>query len=243
MKHPIEWAATHLKKPGYFWALQIIVGLASANAAGSLTQSFPSSRSCFCECHRPPQWWRDFALGRRSRAIGWRYRGHLVDRSHGGSCHWYAPHDHVRRHCESFNAWSALFGRSLLIPIKQKTFRYLPNRYVRRCVMNGKRRPQWTELSRQPCWEYSDTEIEKRASSVLRWKIRYNSIRVTVEKGHLTSSWRSQLGFGLQGGGANGTQAERCDWSHQPAYDQRLYRPFHFLPRHRVEATKDVEDL
>src|SRR4029077_6015104 len=89
-------------------------------------------------------------------------------------------------HCESFNAWNALFGRLLLIPIKEKAFKYLPNRYVRRCVMNGKRRPQWTELSRQPCWEYSDTEIEKRASSVLRWKIRYNSIRVTVEKGHLT---------------------------------------------------------
>ena len=33
MKHPLEWAATHLKKPGYFCALQIIAGLVSAKAA------------------------------------------------------------------------------------------------------------------------------------------------------------------------------------------------------------------
>ena len=36
MKHPLEWAATHLKKPGYFCALQIIAGLVSAKAAGIL---------------------------------------------------------------------------------------------------------------------------------------------------------------------------------------------------------------
>ena len=36
MKHPLEWAATHLKKPGYFCTLQIIAGLVSANVAGIL---------------------------------------------------------------------------------------------------------------------------------------------------------------------------------------------------------------
>ena len=40
MKHPLEWAATHLKKPGYFCALQIIAGLISANAAGVLLSHF-----------------------------------------------------------------------------------------------------------------------------------------------------------------------------------------------------------
>jgi|SRR4029077_2664285 hypothetical protein len=40
MKHPLEWAATHLKKPGYFCALQIIAGLVSANAAGVLLNHF-----------------------------------------------------------------------------------------------------------------------------------------------------------------------------------------------------------
>jgi hypothetical protein len=40
MKHPLEWAATHLKKPGYFCALQIIAGLVSANAAGILLSHF-----------------------------------------------------------------------------------------------------------------------------------------------------------------------------------------------------------
>ena len=70
----------------------------------------------------------DFALGSRSRAIEWRYRG----RSLGGSCHWYASHDH---------AWR---------------------------------------------WDHSDAEISKRARGVLRWKIRYDSIRVTAEKGQVT---------------------------------------------------------
>ena len=36
MKHPLEWAVTHLKKPGYFCAFQIFAGLVSANAAGIL---------------------------------------------------------------------------------------------------------------------------------------------------------------------------------------------------------------
>ena len=40
MKHPLEWAATHLKKQGYFCALQIIAGLVSANVAGILLSHF-----------------------------------------------------------------------------------------------------------------------------------------------------------------------------------------------------------
>jgi hypothetical protein len=40
MKHPLEWAATHLRKSGYFCALQIIAGLVSANAAGVLLSRF-----------------------------------------------------------------------------------------------------------------------------------------------------------------------------------------------------------
>ena len=40
MKHPLEWAAIHLKKPGYFCALQIIASLLSANAAGILLTHF-----------------------------------------------------------------------------------------------------------------------------------------------------------------------------------------------------------
>ena len=40
MKHPLKWAETHLKKPGYFCALQIIAGLVSANAAGVLLSRF-----------------------------------------------------------------------------------------------------------------------------------------------------------------------------------------------------------
>ena len=33
-----------------------------------------------------------------------------------------------------------------------------------------------------------DDEIAKRALSLLRWKIRYNAIRVKAEKGHVTLS-------------------------------------------------------
>ena len=40
MKHPLERAATHLKKPGYFCALQIIAGVISANAARVLLSHF-----------------------------------------------------------------------------------------------------------------------------------------------------------------------------------------------------------
>jgi hypothetical protein len=40
MKHPLAWAATHLKKPGYFCALQIMAGLVSAKAAGVLLCHF-----------------------------------------------------------------------------------------------------------------------------------------------------------------------------------------------------------
>ena len=51
--------------------------------------------------------------------------------------------------------------------------------------MNGKQRAQQIELRRQLSWD-SDTEIATRARSVLRWKIRYDSIRVTAEKGQVT---------------------------------------------------------
>jgi osmotically-inducible protein OsmY len=45
--------------------------------------------------------------------------------------------------------------------------------------MNGKQRA--------PLWrEHSDAEIANRARGVLRWKIRYDSIRVMAEKGHVT---------------------------------------------------------
>jgi hypothetical protein len=40
MKHPLKWAATHLNKSGYFYALQIMAGLASAYAAGVLLSRF-----------------------------------------------------------------------------------------------------------------------------------------------------------------------------------------------------------
>ena len=40
MKHQLEWAAIHLRKPGYFCALQIIASLVSANAAGILRSPF-----------------------------------------------------------------------------------------------------------------------------------------------------------------------------------------------------------
>jgi hypothetical protein len=40
MKHPLEWAATHLNKPGYFCAFQIVAGLIGANAAGVLLSHF-----------------------------------------------------------------------------------------------------------------------------------------------------------------------------------------------------------
>ena len=109
--------------------------------------------------------------------------------------------------------------------------------------MNGKQRAQWNEFRRQPCSENSDTEIAKRARSVLRWKIRYDSIQVTAEKGHLTLFGEVNWNFGPGGGGANGTQAERRDWSHQSAYGQRLCRRIYFFPRRRLVATKDVEDL
>jgi len=85
----------------------------------------------------------------------------------------------------------ALGERSLLIPTKQKALKkYVSPKSLAMlyggCVMNGKQRAQWIEFRRQLCSEYSDTEIAKRARSVLRWKIRYDSIQVTAEKGHLT---------------------------------------------------------
>ena len=52
--------------------------------------------------------------------------------------------------------------------------------------MNGKQRAQQIESRRQLNWDHSDAEIAKRARSVLRWKIRYDSIRVTAEKGQVT---------------------------------------------------------
>jgi osmotically-inducible protein OsmY len=52
--------------------------------------------------------------------------------------------------------------------------------------MNGKQRAQWNQFRRQPRSEHSDTDIAKRACSVLRWKIRFDSIQLTAEKGHLT---------------------------------------------------------
>ena len=37
-------------------------------------------------------------------------------------------------------------------------------------------------------WVLSDDELAIRARSLLRWKIRYNSIRVAAENGHVTLS-------------------------------------------------------
>jgi len=37
-------------------------------------------------------------------------------------------------------------------------------------------------------WVLSDDELAIRARSLLRWKIRYNSIHVEAEKGHVTLS-------------------------------------------------------
>jgi osmotically-inducible protein OsmY len=51
--------------------------------------------------------------------------------------------------------------------------------------MNGKRRTQQIEFRRQLSWD-SDTEIAKRARSILRWKIRYDSIQVKADQGHVT---------------------------------------------------------
>ena len=103
MRHPLEWAATHLKKPGYFCALQIIsVTLLRIPLAMAVVERFCTS---------------DFALGSRSRAIEWRYRG----RSLGGGGYWYASHDHAWRHWKSFTAQMApIGGRSILILAKQK---------------------------------------------------------------------------------------------------------------------------
>jgi osmotically-inducible protein OsmY len=52
--------------------------------------------------------------------------------------------------------------------------------------MNGKQRAQQIESRRQLNWDHSDAEISRRARSVLRWKTRYDSIRVTAEKGQVT---------------------------------------------------------
>ena len=51
--------------------------------------------------------------------------------------------------------------------------------------MNGKQRAQQIELRRQLSWD-SDTEIAKRVRSILRWKIRYDSIQVKADQGHVT---------------------------------------------------------
>jgi len=52
--------------------------------------------------------------------------------------------------------------------------------------MNRKLRAQQIEFRRQLSWDHSDTEITRRARSVLQWKIRYDSIRVRADKGHVT---------------------------------------------------------
>jgi osmotically-inducible protein OsmY len=54
--------------------------------------------------------------------------------------------------------------------------------------MKGKQRAQQIESRRQLIWDHPDAEISKRARSVLRWNIRYDSIRVTADKGHVTLS-------------------------------------------------------
>jgi osmotically-inducible protein OsmY len=52
--------------------------------------------------------------------------------------------------------------------------------------MDGKQRGQKIEFRRPLGRQHLDTEIAKRALSVLQWKIRYSSVRVTSEKGHVT---------------------------------------------------------
>ena len=42
-------------------------------------------------------------------------------------------------------------------------------------------------------WVLSDDELAIRARSLLRWKIRYNSIHVVAEKGHVTLSGQVDL--------------------------------------------------
>jgi osmotically-inducible protein OsmY len=52
--------------------------------------------------------------------------------------------------------------------------------------MVDRQRAQWIEFRQQLGGKHSDIEIAKRACSVLRWKIRYDSIQVTADKGHVT---------------------------------------------------------
>ena len=52
--------------------------------------------------------------------------------------------------------------------------------------MNDKQPVQKSEF-RSPVWQNDpDDEIAKRARSLLRWKVRYDSIQVKAEKGHVT---------------------------------------------------------
>ena len=46
-------------------------------------------------------------------------------------------------------------------------------------------------------WILSDDELAIRARSLLRWKIRYNSIHVEAEKGHVTLSGQATQRAGL----------------------------------------------
>jgi osmotically-inducible protein OsmY len=142
----------------------------------------------------------------------------------------------------------ALGERSLLIPTKQKALKkYVSPKPLAMlcggCVMNGKQRAQWIEFRRQLCSEYSDTEIAKRARSVLRWKIRYDSIQVTAENGHLTLFGEVNWELDREAAEQTVRKLNGVTGVTNLLTTKGCAVPFHFLPRHRVEATKDVEDL
>ena len=80
--------------------------------------------------------------------------------------------------------------------------------------MDNKQPNQTIEFPSPLVQREPDDEIAKRALSLLRWKIRYNAIRVKAEKGHVTSLRRGQLGFGPRSSRTRGTQAERSCWNY-----------------------------
>ena len=109
--------------------------------------------------------------------------------------------------------------------------------------MNGKQRPQWNQFRRQPRSEHSDTEIAKRARSVLRWKIRYDSIQVTAEKGHLTLFGEVNWNLDREAAEQTVRKLSGVTGVTNLLTAKDLCRRIYFFHRRRLVATKDGEDL
>jgi BON domain-containing protein len=175
MKLSFQRAAVHFERPGRYGSLEIIAPLAGANSARaslSRLQALDQIASDAIRCVLV------LLITALSILVARLPHDAPVTQTWGAAARIEAR-IHVPRETPLFmyagvRGWAATFKQRWVIQGRN--------------AMNDKQPNQTIGFRSQLALRERDDEIAKRALSLLRWKIRYNAIRVNAEKGHVTLS-------------------------------------------------------